>query len=101
MIHLLTFPSTHLAMKAETFLERDGVRFKLRSKPRTISAQCGLAIQLAPGELDRALDSLARRSVVEFSVYARGEETDDWIRVDPRRLALGNRRRREDEGGRA
>jgi hypothetical protein len=79
--YLLTFQSTHLALKVEAYLKRDQVPFKLRMKPRTISADCGLAMDILPENLPRALDSLARRSVTEFAVYRAAEGKDDWQAV--------------------
>jgi hypothetical protein len=76
--YLLTFQSTHLALKVEAYLKRDQIPFKLRMKPRTISADCGLAMDLSPENIRRALDSLSRRTVTEFSLYRSAGPNEDW-----------------------
>jgi hypothetical protein len=83
MRYLLVFVSTHLALKAETYLKRDQVPFKLRMKPRTISAECGLAIELPTASVREALRSLQRRELEGIAIYVQREGAEDWEEMTP------------------
>ncbi|MDF1535378.1 MAG: DUF3343 domain-containing protein [bacterium] len=50
---VVVFPTAHLTLKAESLLEKAGVRHRTVMKPRRISSDCGLAIRIDPGDLQR------------------------------------------------
>ncbi|WP_064774319.1 DUF3343 domain-containing protein [Neomoorella mulderi] len=45
---LLTFPSTHYALKAEKTVQGAGLQGRLIPMPRELSSLCGLALELEP-----------------------------------------------------
>ena len=56
---LLVFDSTHQALRAEEALKAAGVAHRMIPKPAVVKADCGIAIQVAPELLERALGCLA------------------------------------------
>jgi len=58
MVHelvLLTFPSTFYALRAEKIVQGAGLGGRLIPVPRELSSLCGLALELDPAEIARAL----------------------------------------------
>ena len=60
---LLTFPSTHYALKAEGIVRAHGLKGRLIPMPRDISSLCGLALELDPEEGDRGVSLLLASGV--------------------------------------
>lgn len=60
---LLTFPSTHYALKAEKTIQGAGLKGRLIPMPREMSSLCGLALELAPATSGRALVLLQEAGV--------------------------------------
>ena len=56
----LTFGSTYGALRAEDLLREAGVACEIVPKPREIRGACGLAVRLARGDADHALNALER-----------------------------------------
>ncbi len=81
MNYLFTFVSTHHAMKAESYLKKDNLPYRLRMKPRTVSADCGLALDVKPEHITRVIASFDRRGLSGFTVYLPGDEPGDWRNV--------------------
>lgn len=84
---LVTFDSTHHALRAETLLEAAGVSIMIIPTPRELAASCGLSISFRPGDAER-LTAILRDGGVQTSaryrvVFAAG----------------GGQRRFEREGG--
>lgn len=50
---LITFDSTHHALRAETLLEAAGLTIMIIPTPRELSASCGLAITYRPEDAAR------------------------------------------------
>lgn len=50
---LITFDSTHRALRAETLLTAAGLNITVIPTPRAISASCGLAIAYRSADADR------------------------------------------------
>lgn len=50
----VVFETTHLTMKAEKILKKEGIPFRLFPKPRTVVSECGLIVRLLEDDLERA-----------------------------------------------
>lgn len=60
---VITFPSTHYALKAEKVLEEAGVAIELIPVPRELSSSCGLALPILEEEEDRVVEILRENRV--------------------------------------
>ncbi len=60
---IVTFDSTHHALKAESLLQNAGFKLDILPTPRELSASCGLSLSLKRAELQPALELLADRGV--------------------------------------
>ena len=49
---IISFPSVHFAMRMETLLNEISIRFILKSKPRWLTSECGLAISFERNDID-------------------------------------------------
>ncbi|MEE9542261.1 MAG: DUF3343 domain-containing protein [Thermodesulfobacteriota bacterium] len=52
MEYLLSFSSTHKALKAETLLKAEGTKFRLLPAPKEITTSCALVISVDGRELE-------------------------------------------------
>ena len=68
---ILVFDSTHHALTAEEVLEESGLDIDIVPVPAEIRVGCGLAIEVALADRDRAEDALAAAGVVFKSVATR------------------------------
>ena len=50
---LIVFPTTHMTLSAEKFLEDESVHYRTVMKPRAISSDCGLAIRIDGGSVKK------------------------------------------------
>ena len=50
---ILTFDSTHHAIKAENDLIREGIQTKTIPTPRDITLSCGIAIRISPDDIEK------------------------------------------------
>ncbi len=50
---ILTFQSTHHAMRAEKVLTKEGIKIKTIPTPRDITLSCGLAIRFEVEEIEK------------------------------------------------
>lgn len=62
----MTFPSTNMAIKAESVLRRARLKCTTIPVPRHISSDCGIALRLAGEALDQA-ESLMSEGGVRWS----------------------------------
>jgi len=53
---IITFQSTHHAMRAEKVLTEEGIKTKTIPTPRDISLSCGLAIRVAFEDLETIME---------------------------------------------
>jgi len=60
---VLTFHSTHDALRAEKLLLQAGLHPQCIPVPRHLSANCGIALSLAPADRLQAESLLAQRGV--------------------------------------
>lgn len=63
---LLTFDSTHHAMRAESLLEAAGLAIMIIPTPRQLTASCGLAIVHAAGDRE-SVERVLRGSTISVS----------------------------------
>lgn len=69
MEFIMTFGSTHGALKAETVLKRSGVPFRLLPAPKPLAEHCALVISVEAPELDRATRVLTDAGTSPREVY--------------------------------
>ena len=62
---IFVFKSTYLTFKAERTLKSAGIACKLVTKPRHISSDCGLAVQIGT-EQESAVRSLMSTAAIPF-----------------------------------
>ena len=68
---LVTFVSTHHALKAEKLAARAGFDFDIIPTPRAITASCGLSLELKEDDLNSAVLIFADNQVKSEAVYRR------------------------------
>ena len=66
---ILTFASTHHVLRADELLSEAGVAHEVVPKPRTITADCGVAVALAPGLREQAVQALEAGGLPPEGVY--------------------------------
>ncbi len=74
MEYLLTFPSTHIALKAEECLKRADLPFRLLPTPSKLVSGCGLSIGFREEVKDRILKTL-KEGDITFRCYRRVNNT--------------------------
>ena len=79
---VVVMPTTHLTLKAETVLENAGINCRTVMKPRKISSDCGLAIRIDEGELDRVRQLLDGHSIETNGYFREGKDGWDRLPVD-------------------
>jgi hypothetical protein len=62
---VIVFKNTFLTFKAERALKKAAIEHKVVTKPRHISSDCGLAIQI-PANSEQAVSSLMLDKDIEF-----------------------------------
>ena len=66
---VIAFKSTSQALKAERVLKETSAEFLVIPTPRQISASCGLAVKVAPEDLDFVRSALNDKMVQIEGVY--------------------------------
>jgi hypothetical protein len=72
---IVLFDSTHYVLAAERVFREHGVRCDLVPVPRSLSADCGMAIEFLESDVDTVKDVLADRRVRPQGVYRPGGES--------------------------
>jgi hypothetical protein len=62
---IITFQSTHHAMRAERILTQEGIKTKTIPTPRDITLSCGIAIRIAVDDLETIIE-LKRSGKLEY-----------------------------------
>lgn len=70
-IYVCIFRSIHDVMRAEAVLKRSGVPFQLVPVPTSVHSDCGMAVSLEPGEVDKATRALEAQDAAPEAVYHR------------------------------
>ncbi len=68
---LITFVSTHHALKAEKLVAGAGLDFDIIPTPRAITASCGLSLELREEQLSVAVRLFADNQVKSEALYRR------------------------------
>lgn len=77
MKYIVTFPSTHMAMKFEELINKKGISAKLVPVPRKLSSNCGLAGSFAERkDLDQALSMCKSEGVNYDHAYILPDDQD-------------------------
>lgn len=68
---LVTFVSTHHALKAEKLVAGEGLDFDIIPTPRAITASCGLSLELREHDLPRIIRLFVDHQVKSEAIYRR------------------------------
>ncbi len=60
---VITFNTTHQALRSENVLKEAGTNFLLIPTPRQISASCGMAVKFVWGDSDLIIDTLRENNI--------------------------------------
>jgi hypothetical protein len=60
---ILLFENVHRVIQAEAFLKRAAIPCELVPTPKELSAECGMCIDIAAGDLERARAALGAIAV--------------------------------------
>ncbi|HBG22816.1 MAG TPA: hypothetical protein DDW83_06130 [Peptococcaceae bacterium] len=78
---VLTFPSTHYALKAEKLCKKDGIRVAMIPLPRELSTDCGVSLIVCPEECKNA-ENLLRQAGVSLNgvhrLQRKGKDARLW-----------------------
>jgi hypothetical protein len=66
---IITFYTTHFALKAKKVLEKSGIQFETIPVPREFSSDCGFCCKVLWGEKDSIMTILRENNVEMDSVY--------------------------------
>lgn len=66
---VLIFRGTHQVMSAEKHLKKGGVSMRLIPVPRRLDSDCGLAIRIHSGMLDKAREVLSAARLLPKSAH--------------------------------
>jgi hypothetical protein len=67
--YVAIFHSIHRVLRAEQLLKRDQVAFLLIPVPRQLTADCGLALRIAPAQLAAVYAVLAAATLLPAELY--------------------------------
>ena len=65
----MTFKSVSYAMKVETALKKNNIKFKIIPVPRSISSSCGLCVRFCKEDLEILKTIIANNSLVYENIY--------------------------------
>jgi hypothetical protein len=69
---LVVFPTTHLTLMAEKAFRGAGIKHRTIMKPRKISSDCGLAITVEKGQVERVQALLEDSGHLPATFYGSG-----------------------------
>jgi len=67
---VITFPSTHLALKWEGLAKKERINVKIIPVPRQISSSCGLAGRFSCEEKKEVLDLCEKEKIEIENIYS-------------------------------
>lgn len=70
MRYVITFRSVHFAMKAEALLKREHIPVQLIPIPRTISSDCGIALEVSEDDREKTKELLENNQFTIESIHA-------------------------------
>lgn len=65
----MTFKSVSYAMKVETALKKQNVKYKIIPVPRSISSSCGLCVRFCDEDLDTIKRVITDNSLVYENIF--------------------------------
>ncbi|WED23776.1 DUF3343 domain-containing protein [Vibrio sp. JC009] len=69
--YIVTFSSSNLALKAESLLNKAGVRVRLVAAPRSISSECGFCLLLERLECSNLAEKLETLGAVYAGIFTK------------------------------
>lgn len=69
IFHLITFNSTHMAIKAEKCLISSGVKVKIIPVPSEITSSCGISIKININDLHEAQNIMLKNNIDVSGYY--------------------------------
>ena len=79
--YVAIFHSIHRVLRAEQLLKRAGVEFLLIPVPRQLTADCGLALRIAPGQLPAVFAVLRAAGLLPPELYQL--QGGEYAAIDP------------------
>ncbi len=80
MEYLMTFNSTHMALKAESVLKERDIPFRLITAPKQITARCALLISVSGYKrLMEASEALTETPAEAADIYIK--DGDDYVKM--------------------
>lgn len=73
--YIITFESTYHSIKAENFLKKADINYRMISIPSVITADCGSGIRI-DDLLERVKDIFAENNIENSAIYQVIEEND-------------------------
>lgn len=67
--YVITFDSTHHAIKGEKLLKDMGIEIKMIPTPREITASCGLSIRFEPQALETVKSGIRNSELLINGIY--------------------------------
>jgi hypothetical protein len=74
---IITFHTTHFAIKAKKVLARSGKRFEMIPVPREFSSDCGFCCKVSWGEREEIENILVENRVEIDSVFRSDEDEEE------------------------
>ncbi|MEQ8197972.1 MAG: DUF3343 domain-containing protein [Clostridiaceae bacterium] len=69
IFNLVTFNSTHHAIKAEKELISKGLKIRIIPAPTEVTASCGLSIRVDEGDFEKVKEILSSKNVISAGYY--------------------------------
>jgi len=66
---VITFNSTHYAIKADSVFNRESINFRTIPTPREITRSCGLAIKFNLEDMDKIEDVIRKNNLEVNGIY--------------------------------
>lgn len=75
------FNNTHETLRAEKLFKEGGIKIRTRVKPRSITSECGMALEFPESALNRIKEICRQRHLKLIGVY-REPGRGDWQIID-------------------
>jgi hypothetical protein len=79
MAYLITFGSTHKALKAEKILKEKNIPFKLIPTPKALATFCDLSLSFQEQDREAVENTLKNAGVKTVATYRK--EGDEYVKV--------------------
>ncbi len=78
---IVLMQTVHLHMLMESILEKEGISFQTRIKPRQLGTDCGMALEVDFDDIDRIKTIAERKNILIFGFFTRCN--DNWKQYIP------------------